>query len=99
MKKISVIIPCYNEEKSIDEMYTRLLAIFNDELPQYDYEIIYVDDFSRDMTRQKISKLCEQDKNVKAVFNAKNFGFDRNVFQAYQYASGDCAFMLFGRCV
>ena len=96
MKKISVIIPCYNEENSIDEMYNRLKKIFLESLNQYDYEIIYVDDFSQDNTRYKISELCKKDPKVKAVFNAKNFGFDRNVFESYRYASGDCAFMIFG---
>ena len=47
MKTISVVIPCYNEEKSIWEMYHRLKKIFEEELTQYDYEIIYVDDFSK----------------------------------------------------
>ena len=96
MKKISVIIPCYNEEKSVLLMYERLLRVFNESLSQYDYEIIFIDDYSRDNTRGKIEELCAKDKKVKAVFNARNFGFDRNVFQSYSYATGDCAFMLFG---
>ena len=96
MKKISVVIPCYNEEKSVVEMYDRLQKVFTEALSNYDYEIVYVDDCSKDNTKQEIRKLCEKDERVKAVFNAKNFGFDRNVFQAYQYATGDCAFMLFG---
>lgn len=87
MKTISVVIPCYNEEKSIWEMYHRLKKIFEEELTQYDYEIIYVDDFSKDNTRVEIEKLCTEDEKVKAVFNAKNFGFDRNVFQSYQYVN------------
>ena len=77
MKTISVVIPCYNEEKSIREMYHRLKKIFEEELTQYDYEIIYVDDFSKDNTRVEIEKLCAEDEKVKAVFNARNFGFDR----------------------
>ena len=96
MKKISVVIPCYNEEKSVVEMYDRLQKVFTEALSNYDYEIVYVDDCSKDNTKQEIRKLCEKDERVKAVFNAKNFGFDRNVFQAYQYATGDCALMLFG---
>lgn len=95
-KKISVVVPCYNEEKTVDEVYHRLTNLFQKELPVYDYEIIYVDDYSLDGTRKKIEELCKVDDKVKAVFNAKNFGFHRNVFQSYQYASGDCAFMMFG---
>lgn len=95
-KKISILIPCYNEQKSVEEMYMRLRAVLDNDLKQYDYEIIYVDDYSTDNTRNEIKKICEKDKMVKAVFNAKNFGFHRNVFEAFKYASGDCAFMIFG---
>lgn len=95
-KKISVIVPCYNEEKTVKEVYDRLNALFRSELVAYDYEIIYVDDYSSDHTRIEIEHLCKVDKKVKAVFNARNFGFHRNVFQSYQYATGDCAFMMFG---
>ena len=95
-KKISVVVPCYNEEKTVNEVYDRLIRLFDNELSVYDFEIIYVDDYSSDDTRTKIEALCRRDQRVKAVFNARNFGFHRNVFQAYQYASGDCAFMMFG---
>lgn len=96
MKKISVVIPCYNEEKSIRTMYERLMKIFCEKLSRYDYEIIYVDDFSSDNTRNEIEKLCKENRKVKAVFNAKNFGFHRNVFSSLTYGSGDAVFMLFG---
>ena len=96
MKTISVTIPCWSEEKSIRQMYDRLMKVFHDQLPQYDYEIIFVDDYSPDNTRNEIRKLCQEDHKVKAVFNARNFGFNRNVFATMQYGSGDATFMLFG---
>lgn len=96
MKKISVVIPCYGEEKSVALMYERLMKVFAEQLPQYDYEIIYVDDHSPDNTREEVRKLCEKDKRVKAVFNALNFGFSRNVFASLLYGTGDATFMLFG---
>lgn len=77
-------------------MYERLTKIFREQLPQYDYEIIYVDDYSPDNTRSEIRKLCTEDKHVKAVFNARNFGFNRNVFATMQYGSGDATFLIFG---
>ena len=95
-KTISVVIPSYNEERSVQEMYDRLTAVFRSELPGYDYEVIFVDDFSTDGTRAKVRRLAEQDSHVRAVFNARNFGFHRNVFQALTYGSGDATFMLFG---
>ena len=96
MKKISVVIPSYNEEKSVRLMYDRLNSVFRTHLPQYDYEIIFVDDYSTDGTRGAIRALAGEDKRVKAVFNARNFGFHRNVFSALTYGSGDATFMLFG---
>lgn len=96
MKKISVIIPCYNEEQSVEKMYNRLKAVFSNHLQNYDYEIIYVDDCSPDDTANKIRAVCKKDQKVKGVINAKNFGFHRNVFECFNYASGDAAFMVFG---
>lgn len=96
MPTISITIPCYNEEKSVRQMYDRLTAVFREKLPQYDYEIIYVDDHSPDATWSEIQKLCALDKRVKGVRNARNFGFSRNVFASLQYGQGDATFMLFG---
>lgn len=96
MKKISVTIPCWSEEKSVQQMYERLTKMFREQLPQYDYEIIYVDDYSPDNTRDEIRKLCAEDKRVKGIFNAKNFGYNRNVFASLLYGTGDATFMLFG---
>ena len=93
---ISVVIPSFNEERSVQEMVDRLSAVFRDDLPQYDYEIIFVDDFSTDGTREEIRRIAARDPRVKAVLNARNFGFHRNVFSALTYGSGDATFMLFG---
>lgn len=77
-------------------MYDRLTKLFAEQIPQYDYEIIFVDDYSPDNTREEIRKLCSKDQRVKAVFNARNFGFSRNVFASLLYGTGDATFMLFG---
>ncbi len=92
---ISVVVPCYNEEKSVDEMYRRACGVFSG-LPAYAFELIYTDDCSTDGTREKIEALCGKDPRVKAVFNARNFGFHRNVFQSLQYGSGEAVFLVFG---
>lgn len=95
-RTISVVIPSYNEERSVQEMVDRLTSVFRTQLPAYDYEIIFVDDFSTDGTRAEIARIAAVDPRVKAVFNARNFGFHRNVFSALTYGSGDATFMLFG---
>ena len=95
MKKISVTVPTYNDEKGVPMMYERLTKVFAEQLLNYDYEIIFVDDYSLDNTREVIRQCCARDKRVKAVFNAKNFGFSRNVFATMQYGTGDATFLLF----
>ncbi len=96
MKKISVIVPCYNEEKSLMNLYNRIVAVFKSSLQDYDFELVLADDYSKDSTRELIRTLCKQDKRVKGVFNGANFGFSRNVFASLQEARGDAAFLLFG---
>jgi glycosyltransferase, family 2 len=77
-------------------MYKRLKVIFDDDLSKYDYEIIFVDDHSPDDTWVEIKKICDIDKKVKGILNAKNFGFTRNVFFTLKQGTGDATFMLFG---
>ena len=96
MKKISVVIPCWSEEKSVRLMYDRLRTVFDNQLSNYDYEIIFVDDHSPDNTWSEIENICKLDKKVKGILNAKNFGYTRNVFATFRYGSGDATFMIFG---
>ena len=96
MKKISIVVPCYNEEKSVHTMHQIITDLFKNELSAYDYELIFNDDYSSDNTRTELKKICNADKKVKAVLNAKNFGFNRNVFYALTEATGDAVFMVFG---
>lgn len=96
MKKISVVIPCWSEEKSVRLMYDRLKTVFDNQLSNYDYEIIFVDDHSPDGTWSEIENICKLDKKVKGILNAKNFGFIRNVFFTLKQGTGDATFMLFG---
>lgn len=95
MKTISVLIPTYNEEDNVMDIYRRLQALFISSLTEYDYEIIFIDNFSTDKTRGLISALCEQDKHAKAIFNAKNFGFTRSTFYGLTQATGDCVVLIF----
>lgn len=88
-------IPTYSDERCVPVMYERLTKVFSEQLPNYDYEIIFVDDYSPDNTREVIREYCAKDKRVKAVFNARNFGYTRNVFATMQYGTGDATFLLF----
>lgn len=94
MKKISIVIPCYNEEENIIPLYEALQGILRTYLSQYDYEILYIDNSSRDQTRSEIRKLCARDIRVKAIFNVANFGPYNSPYYALCQATGDCAIHL-----
>lgn len=96
MKKISVVVPCYNEEKSVHKIHKIITDLFKNELKNYDYELIFNDDYSTDNTRNELEKICASDPKVKAILNAKNFGYIRNVFYSLTQATGDAVFMFFG---
>lgn len=90
MKKISILIPCYNEELNVEPMGQALTEMFARDLPQYDYEIVFIDNDSKDLTRPKLRKMCENDKHIKAIFNAKNFGQFNSPFYGMLQTTGDC---------
>lgn len=97
VEKIDIIVPCYNEEKSVEKLYINIKNVFEHQLSNICFTIIFVDDYSTDSTRDIIRKLCTTDsEHVRAIFNATNFGFSRNVFQSLQYSTADAAFLVFG---
>ncbi len=61
-----------------------------EKLPQYDYELMFIDNCSTDGTREKLETLCAQNKKIKAIFNAKNFGQFNSPFYGMCQTSGDC---------
>ncbi|MCR5207867.1 MAG: glycosyltransferase family 2 protein [Eubacterium sp.] len=90
MKKISVVIPCYNEEENIVQITAAVENEIRGSLPQYDYEILIIDNASTDNTRALIRGICDNNKKVKAILNAKNFGQFNSPFHAILQATGDC---------
>lgn len=95
MKTVSVVVPTYNEEENVPLIAKRIEGIFLNQLSRYNYEILFVDNFSTDNTRNVIQKLAMEDKRIKAIFNAKNFGFSRSTFYGLSQAEGDCAVLVF----
>jgi len=73
-KTISVMIPCYNEEQNARPIYEAVRDELVKSCPNYDYEILFIDNKSEDGTRAIIRQICAEDKHVKAIFNVKNFG-------------------------
>lgn len=92
-KTISIIVPTYNEEENVVLMYEALKNIFVKELKKYDYEILFIDNKSQDKTRTLIRKICAKDKNVKAIFNAQNFGQFNSPYYGLISTTGDCTIM------
>lgn len=90
MKKISILIPTYNEEENVIPLTNAVREVFAKSLPDYDYDIIFIDNDSKDLTRQKIQGLCAEDRKVKAIFNAKNFGHIRSPFYGLTQMESDC---------
>jgi len=90
-KKISVRVPTYNEEGNVEPMANAIIEHFKKFLPDYDYEILFIDNFSQDKTREIIERLCAGNKNIKAIFNAKNFGQFNSPYYGLCQTTGDCA--------
>lgn len=90
MKKISILIPCYNETENVIPISEAVIKEITEKLPQYDYEIVFIDNFSTDGTREKIESLCADNKKIKAIFNAKNFGQFNSPYWGMCQTTGDC---------
>ena len=90
MKKISIMVPCYNEEENVIPRSEALVDMFAKDLPQYDYEILFIDNDSTDSTRVKLRAICEKNHKIKAIFNAKNFGQFNSPYYGILQTTGDC---------
>lgn len=90
MKKISVMIPCFNEVLNVEPISEAVVSILEKELSSYDYELIFIDNCSTDGTRDKLEKICANNKKIKAIFNLANFGQFNSPFHAMTQCSGDC---------
>ena len=94
MKKISVVVPTFNEEDNVEPMAKAISELFCNELKNYDYEIIFIDNDSQDTTRLKLRQICSNNSKVKAIFNASNFGWMRSPIHGLRQTSGDAAVLL-----
>ena len=93
-KLISVVVPTYNEQENVVPLTDTLVKIFTEELPEYNYEIIFIDNHSKDNTKALIRQICSENSNVKAIFNARNFGQMRSPVYGFKQAYGDCVVRL-----
>lgn len=88
MKKITVIIPCYNEEQSLHYYYqemSRVMALMN----TYDFELLFVNDGSKDQTLDIIKELAKNDKRIKYISFSRNFGKEAAMYAGFEKSTGD----------
>lgn len=90
MKKISILIPCYNEQENVVPMSEAITNLFEAELAQYDYELVFIDNDSKDNTRPLLREICAKNRHIKAIFNAKNFGQFNSPYYGILQTTGDC---------
>lgn len=90
MKKISVLIPCYNEVENVEPMSFAVVNVLEETLSNYDYEIVFIDNCSTDGTRDKLETICSKNKKIKAIFNVTNFGQFNSPFYGMCQTTGDC---------
>ena len=88
----SIIVPLYNEELVIDESYRRLKKVMNS--VKEDYEIIFVNDGSKDKTREKAEEICESDKKIKLINFSRNFGHQAAITAGMDLALGDAVVVI-----
>ena len=89
-----LVVPCYNEEENVEALADALRETFRTKLPSYGYEIIFIDNDSKDRTREIIRGLASRNKNIKGIFNAKNFGQFNSPYYGLLQTTGDCTVLL-----
>ena len=89
MKKISIVVPCYNEEKNINNFYEEMIKTLEKVKENYSYEIIFVNDGSNDQTEIEVKKVRKTDKNVILISFSRNFGKEAAIYAGLNNATGD----------
>ena len=93
MKKISIVIPMYFEEEVANECYYRTKDVL-ESINNYEYEIVFVNDGSKDKTLETLEKIAEEDKNVKVISFSRNFGHQAAVTCGLKYTTGDAVVIM-----
>ncbi|SMC30082.1 glycosyltransferase family 2 protein [Polynucleobacter kasalickyi] len=89
LKKITIMTPAFNEEAGIQECYLAVKEFFCTDLPNYDYEHLFIDNCSKDKTVDILKKIAQEDKRVKIIVNSRNFGPNNSPYHAILESTGD----------
>ena len=90
MKKISILIPCFNETDNIVPISEAVVQVLESNLSDYDYEVVFIDNASNDGTRDKLRIVCSKNPKIKAILNVTNFGQFNSPFYGMCQCTGDC---------
>lgn len=93
MKTISIIIPCYNEESNLHSLYEALTSFINSQ-PNYQRQILMVNDGSKDNTLQIIQQIRKEDNRFCYISLSRNFGKENAMLAGFDYVSGDCCIII-----
>lgn len=93
MSLVSIIVPAYNEESNIEPFYLAILTVFK-QIPDANFELIFVNDGSSDKTLETIKEFNKKDNRVKGLSFARNFGKEAALFAGLRAVTGDCAIIL-----
>ncbi|MED3123299.1 glycosyltransferase family 2 protein [Bacillus wiedmannii] len=93
MKTITILVPAYNEEEVLDQLYSRLTGVFQG-IPNYNFEILFVNDGSKDRTLDIIKEFRENDKRISYVDLSRNFGKETAMIAGLDHAIGDAVIII-----
>lgn len=89
MEKLSIVVPCYNEENVLEIFYNKLIEISEKFSDKYDYEIVFIDDGSKDSTFSKMKALREKNSKIKIISFSRNFGKEAGIYAGLSNSTGD----------
>lgn len=92
-RKVSIVVPCYNEQESLPHLYEAVSSLM-DSLPQFQWELLLINDGSRDDTMPAIRRLASKDSRVSYVNLSRNFGKENAMLAGFDYVKGDCMILM-----
>ena len=97
-EKLSIVVPCYNEEKVINVFYDRIMKVVESFKENYNYELVFIDDGSKDNTFQELKKLRNKNGNIKVISFSRNFGKEAGIYAGLSNSVGDLVVVIDADC-
>lgn len=94
MNKLSIVVPCYNEEEVLKIFYEELIKVINKLENKYEYEIVFVNDGSKDSTLEILKSLRKENENIKVISFSRNFGKEAAIYAGLSNSVGDLVVLM-----